>query len=150
MSIKKALADLKNKDKVIREKAVDSLAMAQNPETITELENILLNDSESSVRRRAALALGRIEDERAVEALFKAIEKDTDTETRRNAAIALGRFGDERAIIPLYEYYSEPKSKNFFENIDRARVNLVLTELTQKKGFTTIEEMVEWKKKKKE
>ena len=149
MDIKKALSNLKNKDRQIREKAVDELALAQDPSAIEHLEEVLLNDKEGSVRRRAALALGRIEDERAIEALSKAVEKDTDTETRRNAAIALGRFGDERAIMPLFTFYSEPKSKNFFENIDRARVNLVLNELAQKKGFTTIEDLVEWKRKQK-
>ncbi|MHA1558053.1 MAG: hypothetical protein ACTSPM_14120, partial [Candidatus Heimdallarchaeota archaeon] len=59
-----------------------------------------------------------------------------------------GQFGDERAILPLFEFYSEPKSKNFFENLDRARVNLVLTKKKKKKGFVTIEDMVEWIKKK--
>ncbi|NHJ04230.1 MAG: hypothetical protein EAX90_05370 [Candidatus Heimdallarchaeota archaeon] len=146
MEIKQFLDDLKNKDKKIREKAVDSLAIAQNPDTIKQLEEVLLKDKESSVRRRAALALGRIENEEACEALFKALTNDSDSETRRNAAIALGRFGDERAILPLYEFFSAPKKNNFFENIDRARVNLVLTELAQRKGIKTIEELVEWKK----
>ncbi len=148
MVLKKNLADLKSRKKTVREKAVDNLALAQDASAIQHLEHVLLNDSESSVRRRAAVALGRIENEDAIEALNKAIETDSDVETRRNAAIALGKFGDERAILPLFEFYSEPKSKNFFENIDRARVNLVLSELTQKKGFVTIEDMVEWKKKK--
>ncbi len=148
MDLKKILANLKSKKKAVREKAVDNLALAQDANTVKQLEEVLLNDSERSVRRRAAVALGRIEDEDAIEALNRAIETDSDVETRRNAAIALGQFGDERAIMPLFEFYSETKSKNFFENLDRARVNLVLTQLTQKKGFTTIEDMVEWKKKK--
>lgn len=146
--MKKILTDLKSKKKAVREKAVDNLALAQDASTVKQLEHVLLNDPESSVRRRAAVALGRIENEDAIEALNRAIETDSDVETRRNAAIALGKFGDERAILPLFEFYSEPKSKNFFENVDRARVNLVLSELIQKKGFTTIEDMVEWKKKK--
>lgn len=148
MDMKKILSNLKSKKKSVREKAVDNLALAQDASTVKQLEDVLLNDPESSVRRRAAVALGRIENEEAIEALNRAIETDSDVETRRNAAIALGQFGDERAILPLFEFYSEPKSKNFFENIDRARVNLVLSELAQKKEFTTIEEMVEWKKKK--
>ena len=146
MEIKQLLDDLKNKDKKIREKAVDSLAIAQNPDTIKQLEEVLLRDKESSVRRRAALALGRIENEESSEALYKALINDTDSETRRNAAIALGKFGDERAILPLYEFYLAPKKNSFFENIDRARVNLILTELAQRKGIKTIEELIEWKK----
>lgn len=148
MDIKQALIDLKSKDKKIREKAVDNLALAQDPKTINDLKEVLLKDKESSVRRRAALALGRIEDEKASDALFKAIQSDPDEETRRNAAIALGRFGDERAITPLIEFYTAPKKKNFFENIDRARVNLVLTELAQRKGLKTIEDLIELNKEK--
>lgn len=146
MDRKKIMEDLKSKNKAVREKAVDQIAVAQDEEMVKELENVLLNDKESSVRRRAALALSRIENEEACNALFKAVEKDKDQETRRNAAIALGKFGDERAILPLYEFYNEPKKGSFFDNIDRARVNLVLTELAQRKGFSTIEELVEWKK----
>jgi HEAT repeat protein len=104
----------------------------------------LQNDPEGSVRRRAALALGRLADEEAKEALYQAMIQDKDIDTQRNAAIALAKFGDERAILPLFQFYSAPKSNNFFENIDRARVNLALTELAEMKEKKTIEELVEW------
>ncbi|MHA1212805.1 MAG: HEAT repeat domain-containing protein [Candidatus Heimdallarchaeota archaeon] len=147
MSIVKLLGELKSRKKETREKAVDKLALAQDPLAIPDLINILDKDKEGSVRRRAALALGRIESEDSFEALYNAMLTDKDEETRRNAAIALGNFGDERAILPLYEFLQKPKKNNFFDNLDRARVHKVLTELAQKKMVGTIEKLIDWRKK---
>ncbi|MFW9921673.1 MAG: HEAT repeat domain-containing protein [Candidatus Thorarchaeota archaeon] len=148
MTLKQLKGELKSKDKNVRAQAVDKIAMLQDQSTVKDLIEILLNDKEGMVRRRAALALGRIETDEASDALYLAIEKDEDYETRRSAAIALGKFGDERAILPLYQFYSKPKASSFFESIDRARVNIVLTELAQRKGMATIEQLVDWKKNK--
>ncbi len=146
MNIDKVREDLKKRDKKIREKAVDQFAFAPNLDIVVDLIHVLENDKEGSVRRRAALALGRIGDEECANALVRAIDTDKDEETRRNAAIALGNFGDERAILPLYEFYQSPRKNTFNDNLDRARVNKVLIELTQKKAQRSIEELVEWRK----
>lgn len=135
---------LKSKDKKDRQKAVDNLALSSDEEATEALIEVLKNDPEGSVRRRAALALGRIGCEKAIESLCKVMNNDPDEETRKNAAISVGKFGDYRAIPTLFEFYSAPRKNNFFDNIDRARVNLVLMELAQTKGFKTIEELVEW------
>ncbi|MBD3191677.1 MAG: hypothetical protein GF308_13600 [Candidatus Heimdallarchaeota archaeon] len=144
MNIKEYRKMLKSKDKKTRQKAVDNLALSQDEEATEALITILEHDPEGSVRRRAALALGRIGCEVALESLCQVMKNDPDEETRKNAAISVGKFGDFRAIPVLFDFYSAPRQNNFFDNIDRARVNLVLTELAQTKGFKTIEELVEW------
>ncbi|MHA1221062.1 MAG: HEAT repeat domain-containing protein, partial [Candidatus Heimdallarchaeota archaeon] len=85
--------------------------------------------------------------EDSFEALNNAMLTGKDEETRKNAAIALGNYGDERALIPLYEFLQKPKKNNFFDNLDRARVHKVLTELAQKKMVGTIEKLIKWRKK---
>jgi len=146
MDINKIREELKSRNKKSREEAVDQLALAQDPETITDLIQVLERDREGSVRRRAALALGRIGSEVCADALYKAAEDDSDVETRRNAAIALGNLGDERAILPLFEFYNSPRKNTFSDNLDRARVNKVLIELCEKKAKRSIDELVEWRK----
>ncbi|HUT81138.1 MAG TPA: HEAT repeat domain-containing protein [Candidatus Bathyarchaeia archaeon] len=146
MDINKLLADLKSKNKTTREKAVDELALAQDPKAIDDLIQVLKKDKHGSVRRRVALALGRIGGDVCKEALNEAMINDKDEETRKNSAIALGNFGDERAILPLYEFMQKPKENNFFDSLDRARINKVLNELTQRKMQGTIEKLVEWRK----
>lgn len=146
MDIKKIRDELKSRNKDSRKEAVDQLALAQDPETIPDLIRILEKDRDGSVRRRAALALARIGSEECADALFEAAKKDSDEETRRNAAIALGNLGDERAILPLYEFYLSPRRNTFSDNLDRARVNKVLIELSEKKAQRSIEELVEWRK----
>ncbi|NHJ31786.1 MAG: HEAT repeat domain-containing protein [Asgard group archaeon] len=147
MDIKKIRDELKSRNKKSREEAVDQLALAQDPETIPDLIRVLEKDREGTVRRRAALALGRIDLKECADALYKAASNDSDEETRRNAAIALGNLGDERAIVPLYEFYTSPRKNTFSDNLDRARVNKVLIELCEKKAQKSIEELVEWRKK---
>lgn len=146
MDIKKIKENLKSRNKKNREEAVDQLALAQDPETIPDLIRVLEKDREGSVRRRAALALARIGSKECADALYEAAKKDSDEETRRNAAIALGNLGDERAIMPLYEFYLSPRRNTFSDNLDRARVNKVLIELSEKKAQRSIEELVEWRK----
>jgi HEAT repeat protein len=146
MDIKRIKDNLKSRNKKTREEAVDQLALAQDPETIPDLRKILEKDKEGSVRRRAALALARIGSEECADALYEAAKNDSDEETRRNAAIALGNLGDERAILPLYEFYLSPRRNTFSDNLDRARVNKVLIELSEKKAQKSIEELVEWRK----
>lgn len=148
MNLKKLAAELEKGNKKTREKIVDQIAMKQDEKATNILIDVLKNDPEASVRRRAALALGRIGNEQALDTLYDAMLNDEDSETRKNAAIALGKFGDERAILPLYELYAEPRKNSFFEKIDRARVNVTLLELTQKLEFSTIDELVAWKKEK--
>ncbi len=146
MDIIKSLADLKSRNKSTREKAIDELALAQDPSTVEDLIQVLKNDEHGSVRRRAALALGRIGSEDCIEALNNAMIEDKDEETRKNSAIALGNFGDERAILPLYDFLQKPKKNNFFDSLDRARINKVLNELAQKKMQGTLEKLIEWRK----
>ena len=138
--------DLKSENVSVREKAADELALVGDTSSVQALIHSLKNDPESGVRRRVAMALGRIGSEEAIESLFEAAVNDSDDETRKNAAISLSKFGDFRAIIPLYRFYSAPRRNNFFDNIDRARVNVALTELAQMKGFAEIEELIEWYK----
>lgn len=138
---------IRSKNLKAREKAVEDLALNPNADSLNELIDLMLNDKEVKIRRTAALAIGRLDDESACEALVKVMTQEKDDETRRNAAISLGKMMDERAILPLAEFYNAPKKNNFFENLDRARVNLVLTELAGNKGFATIEELIEWKMK---
>jgi HEAT repeat protein len=148
MDLEKISNDLKSRKTSTREKAVDRLALAQDPETYDELIWVLQNDKEGSVRRRVILALARIGDERCKEVLYETMLNDPDEETRKNAAITLGNFGDERAILPLYEFSQQPRKNNFSDNLDRARINKVLIELAQKKIISEdIEELVEWRKK---
>jgi HEAT repeat protein len=146
MDIKKIKDNLKSRKKESREEAVDQLALAQDPETIPDLIRILEKDREGSVRRRAALALARIGSKECADALYEAAKKDSDEETRRNATIALGNLGDERAILPLYEFYLSPRRNTFSDNLDRARVNKVLIELSEKKAQRSVEELIEWRK----
>ncbi|NHJ85049.1 MAG: HEAT repeat domain-containing protein [Asgard group archaeon] len=146
MDLKKIEQDLKSRNTRDREDAVDQLALLQDPTTIPLLLKVLKTDKQGSVRRRVALALGRIGDESCADELYEVLVKEKDSETKRNAAIALGSFGDERAILPLYEFYTAPKKNNFFDSLDRARVNKVLTELAQKKARKSIEDLVEWRK----
>ncbi|MBN1330653.1 MAG: HEAT repeat domain-containing protein [Candidatus Heimdallarchaeota archaeon] len=146
MDIHKLLTDLKSKNKSTREKAVDELALAQDLKTLEILIQILKKDKHGSVRRRAALALGRIGSEDSKEALNEAMSIDKDEETRKNSAIALGNLGDERAILPLYEFLQKPKENNFFDSLDRARINKVLNELAQRKMQGTVEKLVHWRK----
>jgi len=148
MEINELITDLTAKKKAVREQAVDKLALAQDTKAIPHLIQVLEHDKEGSVRRRAALALGRIGDETSKEALAKAMLHDKDEETRKNAAISLGNFGDERAILPLYQFLQAPRKNNFFDNLDRARINKVLIELAQKKMQGSIEQLVEWYRKK--
>lgn len=138
---------LKSKDKKAREKAVEELALNPSVDSLKDLIDIMLNDKEVKIRRKAALAIGRLENKDARDALAESLEKETDDETRRNAAISLGKMMDERAVPALIECYNAPKKTNFFENIDRARVNLVLTELAGNLGFADIEELIEAKEK---
>jgi len=141
---------LKSKDLKTREKAVEELALNPNADSLNELINLMLNDKEEKIRRKAALAIGRLGNEDACDALAEVVIKEKDDETRKNAAISLGKMMDDRAILPLGEFYNAPKKNNFFENIDRARVNLALTELAGNHGFATIEELIEWKKNEEE
>ncbi|MHA1503679.1 MAG: HEAT repeat domain-containing protein [Candidatus Heimdallarchaeota archaeon] len=138
---------LKSKDLKAREKAVEDLALNPNADSLNELIELMLNDKEVKIRRKAALALGRLGDDNACDALAEALKKENDEEARRNAAISLGKMMDERAVPALIECYNAPKKNNFFENIDRARVNLVLTELAGNLGFADIEELIEAKEK---
>jgi HEAT repeat protein len=138
---------LKSKDLKAREKAVEDLALNPNADSLNELINLMLNDKEVRIRRKAALAIGRLEDENACDSLAEVLKKENDEETLRNAAISLGKMMDERAIPTLIKFYTAPKKNNFFENIDRARVNLVLTELASNLGFADIEELIESRKK---
>jgi HEAT repeat protein len=147
MDIDKIRQNLKARRTSVREKAVDELALAQDPKTISELIWVLENDKAGSVRRRAVLALARLGNEECIETLYQTMMNDKDIETRKNAAIALGNFGDERAILPLYEFSKAPRKNNFTDNLDRARINKVLIELAQKKIIgEDIEELVEWRK----
>ena len=141
---------LKSKDPSVREKAVEELTLNPNSNSLNELIDLMLNDPKVKIRRKAALAIGRLANDDACDALTEAIKKEKDDETRKNAAISLGKMMDDRAILPLAEFYNAPKKNNFFENIDRARVNLALTELACNHGFATIEELIEWKKKEEE
>ena len=75
MEIKKIRDALKSRNKKSREEAVDQLALAQNPQTIPDLIQVLKKDREGSVRRRAALALGRIGSEECVDALYEAAKE---------------------------------------------------------------------------
>lgn len=144
LEIEKLIEELKARKKETREKAVDQLALAQDLSAIPHLIHVLQHDKEGSVRRRAALALGRLGDEQSKEALARAMLTDKDEETRKSAAISLGNFGDERAILPLYEFLQAPRKNNFFDNLDRARINKVLMELAQKKMQNSIEALVAW------
>lgn len=147
MDIENIKQNLKSRKTSVREKAVDELALAQDPKTISELVWVLMNDKAGSVRRKAVLALARIGDEECKEILYQIMMTDKDIETRKNAAITLGNFGDERAILPLYEFLQEPRKNNFSDNLDRARINKVLMELAQKKIVgEDIEKLVEWRK----
>jgi len=141
---------LKSKDLSVRKKAVEELTLNPNSNSLNELIDLMLNDPKVKIRRKAALAIGRLANDDACDALAEATKKEKDDETRKNAAISLGKMMDDRAILPLAEFYNAPKKNNFFENIDRARVNLALTELAGNHGFATIEELIEWKKKEEE
>jgi HEAT repeat protein len=144
MDSKKLKIALRSKNKKTRAKAVDQIALTMKEDAANLLIECLENDPEADVRRRAALALGRLESNAGREVLFETMSEDEDEETRKNAAIALGKIFDERAILPLYQFHSQPRKGGFFKNIDRARINLVLTEFAQKKGCKTIEDLVEW------
>ncbi|NHJ39137.1 MAG: HEAT repeat domain-containing protein [Asgard group archaeon] len=146
MDIENIRQNLKSKKITIREKAVDELALAQDPNTVSELIWVLKNDKAGSVRRRAVLALARIGDEKCKDVLYQTMMLDRDNETRKNAAITLGNFGDERAILPLYEFLQEPRKNSFSDNLDRARINKVLIELAQKKMVRDVEELIDWRK----
>lgn len=95
------LADLKNEDNFIRERASSILAGLVNPRLIEPLLTALY-DSNPRVRSHAANGLGTLEEKRAIPGLIKLLD-DEDDDVRYEAVWALRYIGDPAAVEPLIE-----------------------------------------------
>lgn len=91
------IANLKDKDKVVRRKAASDIGKTKDIRAVEPLIEALKDED---VRGNAALALGEIGDRRAVEPLILLL-KDKNEIHRGNAAGALADLKDQRAVQPL-------------------------------------------------
>lgn len=97
--INQLIADIKNKDSDIRERAVKALSEIKDARAVKPL-TIALKDNDINVRREAANALCEIKDSRAVGSIITALN-DRDIVVRGSAITALGIIKDIRAVEPL-------------------------------------------------
>ena len=107
-AVKSLIADLKDKDPLVRSNAVKALGAIKDPRAVEPLIAVL-DDKEPLIQRQAVKALGRINDLRAVEPLIGVLEdREKKPYVRMSAAEALGSMGDSRAVEPLVTALSDP------------------------------------------
>ena len=95
------IADLKDKDPLVRSQAVQALGVIGDPRAVEPLIRVL-NDKDPLIQRQAIKALGRIQDRRAVGPLIIVlIDSDREPYVRMSAAEVLGRIGDDSAVDSL-------------------------------------------------
>ena len=95
------VADLRDKDPLVRSQAVKALGVIGDPRAVEPLI-LVLNDKDPLIQRQAIKALGRIKDQRAVGPLIDVlINSDRKPHVRMSAAEVLGIIGDDSAVDSL-------------------------------------------------
>jgi HEAT repeat protein len=95
------IADLRDKDPLVRSQAVQALGVIGDPRAVEPLI-VVLNDKNPLIQRQAIKALGRIKDQRAVGPLIVVlIDSDRKPHVRMSAAEVLGMIGDDSAVDSL-------------------------------------------------
>lgn len=106
-AVKPLIADLKDKNPIVRRHAVQALGVIKDPRAVEPLVAVL-NDKDPLIQRQAIKALGRIKDPRAVDPLTVVLkDKDVESYVRMSAAEALGWFGESSAVEPLVAALSD-------------------------------------------
>ena len=107
-AVRPLIADLKDKDPLVRSNAVQALGAIKDPRAVEPLIMVLY-DKVPLIQRQAVKALGRINDLRAVEPLIEVLEsREKKPHVRMSAAEALGRMDDSRAVEPLVAALNDP------------------------------------------
>ena len=100
-AVKPLIADLKDKDPLVRSQAVQALGVIGDPRAVEPLVRVL-NDKDPLIQRQAIKALGRIKDRRSVGPLIIVLlNSDRKPYVRMSAAEVLGMIGDDRAVDSL-------------------------------------------------
>jgi HEAT repeat protein len=100
-AVKPLIADLKNKDPLVRSNATQALGELKDPSAVEPLINVL-NDKEPLIQRQAIKALRKINDPRVVEPIIAVLnDKKKEAYVRMTAADTLGRLGDPAVIQAL-------------------------------------------------
>ena len=95
------IADLKDKEPLVRSQAVQALGVIGDPRAVEPLI-VVLNDKDPLIQRQTIKALGRIKDQRAVGPLIAVlIDSDRKPHVRMSAAEFLGIIGDDSAVDSL-------------------------------------------------
>jgi len=93
--IETLIVALKDKDELVRNKAIGALWELKDIRAVEPLVVVLKEDKNKLIRERAASILGELKDARAVEPLITAL-KDDKWYVRKNAVLALGSIKDMR------------------------------------------------------
>lgn len=100
-AVKPLIADLKDKDPLVRSHAVRALGAINDPRAVEPLVAVL-NDKDPLIQRQAIEALGKIGDPRAAQPLIVVLnDEDRESHVRMSAAEVLGQIGESSAVEPL-------------------------------------------------
>jgi HEAT repeat protein/glycerophosphoryl diester phosphodiesterase len=92
---------LKTGDLELKREIILALKRIADEQTVTVLNEILLNDKDPYVRYDAARALGEIKNSDSIYALITTLEHDRDWMVRKGCAGALGKIGNKKAVNSL-------------------------------------------------
>jgi len=99
---------LKSTSVAVRRTAVKKIGRMRRPQAVSELSEVLGNDSNFGVRAQAAEALGSIRNRAATPALVRALA-DENRNVKASVIIALGYMRDRKAVDPLLSFLGKEK-----------------------------------------